>query len=121
MKARFLPTLLVLTSLAFAATGEHPVDGVLTIEGLWSLDQDAFQKATPKIPFEWTSAARDSARAGGIEGMTLFGLPVYELVVRFDQNKVGVVTAVFYARGDAGEVSEGKFEAMRQGTIDTLT
>jgi hypothetical protein len=118
---------LCIAVLALSARGqstprpEISFDGVLTIDALWSLDQAGFQKASPRLPFQWTSDAKDSARAAGYQGMTLFGRRIYEFVVRFEQNKVAVITANFYARGDAGEISEAAFEALRQSTIDTLT
>jgi len=124
MTARLL-VFLVLALLGTLAHGESDTafafDGVLTADQLWSLNQEAFQKANPKLPFRWTSDAKDSARAGGFEGMTLFGLPIYELVARFEQNKLAVITANFYARGDAGEISEPAFEKLRTTTTDTLT
>ena len=106
---------------AVSARAEIAFDDVLKLQGLWSLDQDAFQKATPNLPFRWTSTARDSARAASYQGMTLFGLKIYEFVARFEQNKPAVVTVNFYARGDAGELSEPAFEKLRQDAVDTLT
>jgi hypothetical protein len=53
--------------------------------------------------------------------MTLFGRPIYEVVARFEGNKLGVVSANFYARGDAGDLTEPAFEKLRTETIDAIT
>ena len=53
--------------------------------------------------------------------MTLFGKPIYELVARFSGNKLSVISANFYARGDAGDINEAAFEKLRAETIETLT
>jgi hypothetical protein len=88
---------------------------------LWSLDQEGFQKATAGLPFEWTSNAQDSARAASRKGMTLFGLPVYEVIARFENKKLSVISANFYARGDAGDLNEPSFEKLRTETIETIS
>lgn len=95
-------------------------DPVLSIENLWSLDQDGFQRATPGLPFAWTSAAKDSARAAS-RGMTLFGLPIYEVVGRFDGGKLREITAAFYARGDAGDLTKERYDALVRGSAEALT
>jgi len=120
MKA--LPLLILgLAAAAAGAPADVAFDSLLTNDQLWSLDQDAFQKAAPTLPFRWTSAARDSARAASYSGMTLYGLKIYEFVARFEQKKLAVITVSFYARGDAGELSETAYEKLRQETVDTLT
>jgi hypothetical protein len=53
--------------------------------------------------------------------MTLLGRPIYELVARFDGNKLSMISANFYARGDAGDITEAAFEKLRTETIDTIT
>jgi hypothetical protein len=83
-----LRTLFVLALLAVGARADFGFDSMLAHPQLWSLDQDAFQKATPGLPFQWTSNARDSARAASRKGMTLFGRPIYEVIARFEGNKL---------------------------------
>jgi hypothetical protein len=116
-----LLTLVVVACLAVRAHADFAFDSLLAHPQLWSLDQEAFQKATPDLPFEWTSNLKDSARAASRKGMTLFGRPVYEVVARFDGKKLSVVSVNFYARGDAGDLIEPAFEKLRTETIDTLS
>ncbi|HET6408582.1 MAG TPA: C39 family peptidase [Chthoniobacteraceae bacterium] len=114
--------ILAAACLSVTSYAQTAFDTVFAHPQLWSLDQDGFEKATPGLRFEWTSSARDSARAASRSGMTLFGRPVYEVVARFDGgDKLSMISVNFYARGDAGEITEPAFEALRTGTIETLT
>lgn len=106
------------TTTAFAAGDSF--DALLGIPGLWSLGQDDFQKATPTLPFRWTSKARDSARAAK-PGMTLFGLPVVEAVARFDANRLTSFTANIYARGDAGELPKAIFDNLVRDSVAAIS
>ena len=122
----FFRRFLVVCALVFCTAdrlfgaGEIALESVLTNAKLWSLKQDEFQSAARTFPFRWTSARRESARAA-YPGMTLFGLPVYEVVARFGSEKLNEITAVFYARGDAGDLSEEKFEALKKSCIDAVS
>ncbi len=107
-------------SLAAAA-----LDPVLSLDRLWTLTPDEFQSVTAphRLPFRWNSAARDSARAAGAD-LTLLGLPLVELITRFDAGKVAQLTAVLYARGDAGEIAREDFESLLRRSftaLDTFT
>ena len=93
---------------------------MLANDALWTLDQAGFEKATPGMPFRWTSNTRDSARAAQ-PGMTLLGLPLTEVIARFEQNKLTHITAIIYARGDAGELSETKFTELIANARDAVT
>ena len=105
--------------------GAHAADSVFdpmfAHPELWSLDQEGFQKATTGLPFRWTSNAQDSARAASRQGMTLFGRPVYEVIARFENKKLSVISVNFYARGDAGDLTEPAFDKLRTETIDTIS
>jgi hypothetical protein len=118
---RSLGILLAFACLGVGADASSAFDSILAHPQLWSLDQNGFQTEMRGLPFEWTSNVRDSARAATRRGMTLFGLPVYEVIVRFEGNKVSMVSATFYARGDAGEIIEPAFERLRKETIDAIT
>ena len=109
--ALFFPSLLA---------AEASFDPILALPSLWTLKQDDFQKATPALPFQWTSAARDSARAAR-PGMTLFGLPVVEAIARFDADKLTSFTANIYARGDAGELTKERFDALVRASVEAIT
>lgn len=105
---------------ALSARAEVAFDQILGVENLWSLKQDDFQTATKNLPFAWTSNARDSARAAA-PGMTLFRLPIYEFVARFESGQLREMTASFYARGDAGELPKDKFDNLVRGSADAVS
>lgn len=123
-RLRLLPILLAVLILALRGrAAAEALDPVLQLDGVWTMQQDDFQTATRGLPFRWNSTARDSARASG-KALTLLGLPLSELVARFANDKVTQMTAVIYARGDAGEIQREAFEALlRQsiGALDTFT
>ena len=112
------PILALLPALAFAEDASF--DTLLATPGLWAMHQDDFQKATPTLPFRWTSAARDSARAAR-PGMTLFGLPVVEALAHFDGDKFSSFTANIYARGDAGDLPKERFDALVRDAVTSIT
>ncbi len=119
MKSFFI--LLALVSIAFSETGPANFNRLLTIEQLWALDPDGFQKATAGLPFRWTSNAKDSARAADHRGMTLFDRPVVEVIARFAENKLSVINANFYTRGDSGDITEAAFKKLLSETTETLS
>jgi len=102
---------------AFAAAN---FDSLLTIDKLWELSPEDFQKAARGLPFAWTSEAHDSARAARPE-MSLFGQPVYEVVARFDAGKLKEISALFYARGDAGDFGELRFRELLRNSTDAIS
>lgn len=111
---------LALVSSAFAQGTPANFNQLFTVEQLWALDQDAFQKATAGLPFRWTSNARDSARAADFKDMALFGRPVVEVIARFAQNKLSGINTNFYTRGDAGDLNEAAFKKLLAETTETL-
>jgi hypothetical protein len=96
------------------------LDTLLKLESAWALSADEFQKAAADLPFQWTSNAKDSARAAR-PGMTLLNLPVVECVARFQNEKLTELTAVFYARGDAGSISKEAFDSLVRRCAESLT
>ena len=103
-----------------ARAADASFDAVVATPGLWTLKQDEFQQATPTLPFQWTSAAHDSARAAR-PAMTLFGLPVVEAIARFDADKLASFTANIYARGDAGELTKERFDKLVRDSVAAIT
>lgn len=104
--------LAALSALALSATAfAEPLDSLLAPEQLWMQKRDDFMAAAKKLGFEWTSGARDSARTARQE-MTFAGLPVVESIVRFGGETPKEVTVVLYARGDVGDWTEQKFDAL---------
>lgn len=118
-----LRLLFLLLGLALAAPSATAaaLDPVLSFEGIWAMKADDFQSAVAphRLPFRWNSTARDSARAAG-KDLTLLGLPVVEMIARFDGGTVSQLTAVLYARGDAGEIAKEDFEALLRNAIAAL-
>jgi len=53
--------------------------------------------------------------------LTLFGQPVYEAVMRFDGGKASLFTVNFYARGDAGELTEVQYKNLLLATVEAIT
>lgn len=111
---------IAVVSFAFAQGTPANFNQLLTIEQLWALDQDAFQKATAGLPFRWTSNAKDSARAADFKDMTLFGRPVVEVIARFEKNKLSGINVNFYTRGDSGDLTEPAFKKLLTETTETL-
>jgi hypothetical protein len=118
-----------------ALAAPQPLDPLLTTENLWALKQDDFMQAAKKYGYEWTSAAKDSARSAPIKmrtsesdssgkvfnALTAFGMPVVESVARFDGDKLNAITIVLYARGDAGDWTEPQFDGFVRSAADTLS
>jgi hypothetical protein len=102
-----------------AARAAAVLDPLLAVENPWAMSQDEFQKATAQMPFEWTSNQRDSARAAA-PGMTLLGMPVAEVVARFEASKLREVTVLLFGRGDSGELTPEKFGALVQSSSEAL-
>ncbi len=119
----FRALLIVLSLLSFTAraVAGTALDPVLSLGGLWTMKADDFQSATTphQLPFRWTSATKDSARASG-KDLTLLSLPLIEMIARFDAGKLAQLTAVLYARGDAGEISRENFEALLRQSFAAL-
>lgn len=88
--------------------------------GIWEHTTETFPEVAGPLGFRWNSAEHDSARGAG-KGLTLAGLPVVEVLVRFSGGKVSGLTAVIYARGDAGEMTRPEFDALVKRSVDTLS
>ncbi len=117
MQRRYLlPTLLLLAASLQAA----PLDPLLKRTDLWQLTADTFPQQPEARPYGWSSAAHDSARAADRKDLTLFNLPIVESVARFESGKLTQVTAVVYARGDAGDLEEDPFKKLVQNTITAV-
>jgi hypothetical protein len=116
---RGLGLLLALGFVAQAHAATVSFDALVATPNLWALSQDEFQKAAATLPFEWTSSARDSARAS-VPGMTLFGMPLVEVVARFEGRKLSAFTANIYARGDVGELPKEKFDLLVRWSAEAI-
>ena len=117
MKIPLLPLVLAaLTASAFAA----PLDPVFSAENLWAMKQIDFMTAASRLGYEWTSSARDSARVARPD-LTFLGQPAVESVARFEGEALKEITVTFYARGDSGDWSEEKFDALVRTAAEAIT
>lgn len=121
MKTSRLLPFAVLSLVARASAVDATFDSLLALPDLWTTNQDAFEAASKGLPLRWTSSAKDSARAASKDGMTLFGRQIYEFIARFESGKTSMLSANFYARGDAGELTETQFQSLLLGTVEAIT
>jgi hypothetical protein len=131
---RLLSVAAIACALAAPAFAVQPLDTLFATDNLWAQKQDDFMQAAKKYGYEWTSNAKDSARTApykvksvtsSSEGkvfneLTAFGLPVVESVARFDGDKLSAVTVVLYARGDAGDWNEPRFDGFVRSAADAI-
>ncbi len=118
MIPRCYPVVLLLA--AAAAARAVSFDPLLAHPNLWSLGPGEFQQAAADLPFRWTSNTRGSARAAE-PGMTLFDLPVVEVIARFEGERIKDISANIYARGDAGDLTQTQFEALCGRSIEAVS
>jgi len=125
MKTRSLFALCLWISLAFAH-GEKtppppaPIDGILLKSDLWTQGAPELEAAGGPLGFEWTSAAKDSARSVK-PGLTLGGQSLSEVLIRLRDGKVSGATVIFFSRGDAGELREKEFEKLLENLKSSVT
>lgn len=115
---KVLAVLLLL--VAALPAGAVTLDALFARERLWSTSPAEFEQLEAARAFRWTSQVKDSARAGEME-LDLFGLPIVEAVARFREDRLVELTAVIYARGDAGSVSREQFERIVKKSIDAVS
>ncbi len=113
----FLPIVFAaLVAPAFAA----PLDPLLSAPNLWTMKQDDFIGAAGGLGYRWTSTARDSARVATPD-ISVFGQPAVESVARFEGDTLKEITITLYGRGDAGDWTEAKFDALVRSTAEAIT
>jgi hypothetical protein len=114
----FLPSVLSLTVTLIGAPSvpaEPPTEAkieFLLFDTLpWEAKRVTYETAMAPYGFRWNSDLKESARS--IQpGMTLFGHPVNELIIRFKDDKPSQITASFYNRGDMGTLSNRKLRSI---------
>ncbi len=117
MNLRLFP--LALIAAAASAFGA-PLDPLFSTENLWTMKQIDFMTVASRLGYEWTSNARDSARVARPD-LTLFGQPAVESVARFEGETLKEITVTLYARGDAGDITEEKFDGLVRTSADAIT
>ena len=117
MKFPLFPlALAALAASAFAA----PLDPLFSAENLWTMKQNDFMAVAGRLGYEWTSNTRDSARAARPD-LTFLGQPAVESVARFEGEALKEITVTLYARGDSGDWSEEKFDALIRTSAEAIT
>jgi len=95
-----------------------PLDPLLTAPSVWETPQ--FVESNAAQGFQWLSVAKDSAQSI-LKTATLFGQPVCQTLVRFDQGKPKEITVLFYNRGDMGEIMRARYEKLVQDLIAAIS
>ncbi len=112
--------------LAFGADpSPTPAPIPFAIDSIAQLDMrtttvQEFVAKNPGIGFRWLSAAHDSAE-NIRPGLTLFQIPVSQIVVRFADSKISEIAISFYNRGDSGDMPRDQFELLNQTCAKALT
>lgn len=98
------------------------LDEIVGDERFWQLDANLFMERYEPIGFEWTSAAKKSARLSGLrEGVSLHGEEVGETIVTFVEGRPKQVQVSIHNRGDDGEITEEQFEALLEAWKNHVT
>lgn len=79
-----------------------------------------FVRANPYNGFRWLDAARDTAQ-NIRHGLTLFKIPVAQVIVRASAGKITEVVFLFYNRGDNGDMERENFEALKKKCAEAVT
>jgi len=97
-----------------------PLDPLLQQADLWGPVTPDFSAACKKMGFRWISSAQDTAQSVK-PGLTLFDIPMNQVLLRFAQGKPKEITVLFYNRGDVGELSKTDFESLKQKCASAIT
>jgi len=122
---RFL-VFLLLASAALAQTptpsptpaAPEPLDPLLTAQSVW--ETPGFVENNHALGFRWVSVAHDSAQST-LKNATLFGQPVCQTLVSFDQEKIKEISVLFYNRGDMGEIDRNQYEKLIKDLIAAIS
>lgn len=128
MKAKLVGLALLVSGSGLMAAEEPATESVALMErlvgagGVWELTADQFMSEYKGLGFRWTSAAKESARADG-KSVTLgaYGKRVGETIVLFQEGAPKQLQVSFYNRGDDGEITEDRFEALLGFWVQKLT
>ena len=88
-----------------------PLDSLLTAPSVWETPQ--FVETHGALGFRWVSVAKDAAQST-LKSATLFGQPVCQTLVQFNQGQPREICALFYNRGDMGEIPRARYEKLVQ-------
>ena len=95
-------------------TNALALDPMLDRSGaIWKTGRDDFMAGYEWKGFRWESTDRKVARAADLP-FSLFGLPIWEARVHFEEDKPNLLVFSLYNRGDAGDLDKGNFGALLQ-------
>ncbi|MCX6967685.1 MAG: C39 family peptidase [Verrucomicrobia bacterium] len=95
-----------------------PLDPLLAPPSVW--ESPKFVETNQALNFRWLSTAHDSAQST-LKNATFFGKPVCQTLVHFDQGKPKEITALFYNRGDRGEIGRAPYETLIKELIEAIS
>ncbi len=87
------------------------MDGILLRPNLWDTTALEIEPDFKTLRFEWTSAAKDTARTAA-KGLTFGQRPLIEVLLRFREGKLSEATLIYFSRGDAGDLGKKPFEKL---------
>lgn len=97
-----------------------PLDPLVQRENLWQATGPEWVPEHRAMGFHWTSNTQDVAETTD-PAITLFYIPVYQVLARFDATALKSLTVLFYNRGDAGTLRKEAFEELLKKCVDGLT
>lgn len=110
MKKTILLAFCVLIAGQQARADFSKLESFLESEDLWETTPDSFPaNQEDQIYFQWLSSKKNSAKYPGYSNspeMTFLGKKCWEVVVKFDEEKLAEVMVSLYNRGDAGAIDD---------------
>ena len=88
---------------------------------VWNVGADHFIEQYQKLGFRWETVNTHETARSVQPAMKFAGLPVLEMLARFEQGKLREFTFSLYNRGDAGEMSESAFQGFIAHADEALT
>ncbi|HWL52430.1 MAG TPA: C39 family peptidase [Chthoniobacteraceae bacterium] len=97
-----------------------PLDEALAPASLWSSDGAQWVEARGELGFHWVSTAKGAAQTTR-KGITLYGLPIDQAVVRMEEGKPKQVVVLFYNRGDRGDLPREEYDALVRKAVEVIS
>ena len=96
----------------------EPLDPALATPSVWEATR--LVENNSALGFRWVSTAHDSAQST-LHNATFFGQPVCQTLVHFGQGKPTEICALFYNRGDLGEINRAQYESLLKNLIAAIS
>ncbi len=99
------------SSAAGTASAPLPIDTLFKPAAVWTLTPAQVEREWMPFGFTWNDpqGVRRTARAARRD-LTFLQLPVTEIVLEFQSNRLAAATLLLYSRGDGAELGPGAFE-----------